>query len=111
MKPLALAHAYMKIFFSGGDPDALRSLFAHDLVFEGPFYTFDSADSYLDSLRNDPPEGMHYDILAAFETASSACLVYRFSKPGVQTPMAQLFETEGNTIRKIVLIFDTGAFG
>ncbi len=110
MKPLDAALRYMGIFFSGSDLEALRPLFADDLIFEGPFYTFDSAEAYLDSLRDDPPEGMTYDILASFESASSACLIYQFSKPGVQTPMAQLFEMEGGVIRKITLIFDTGVF-
>ena len=64
MKPLDLALRYMEIFFSGSDLEALRPLFADDLVFEGPFYTFDSAEAYLDALRNDPPEGMAYEFLA-----------------------------------------------
>lgn len=110
MTPIELALRYLEIFFSGNDLEALRPLFADDLIFEGPFFTFSSADAYLDSLRDDPPAGMAYELLATFERASSVCLIYRFSKPGVQTPMAQWFEIQGEVIRKIVLIFDTGAF-
>ena len=102
MKPLDLARRYMEIFFSGSDLEALYPLFADDLVFEGPFYTFDSAEAYLDSLRNDPPEDMTYELVASFESASSACLIYQFSKPGVQTPIAQLFEIEDQKMSQSV---------
>ncbi len=41
MRPLALALKYMEIFYGGSDIEALRPLFAKDLTFEGPFFTFD----------------------------------------------------------------------
>ena len=110
MTPLDLARRYLEIFYSGSDIDALRPLFADDLSFEGPFYTFDTAEAYLDSLRAAPPEGMTYDVIRAFESASSACVIYQFSKAGIQTPMAQLFEVDAGVIKRILLVFDTGAF-
>ncbi len=110
MRPLALALKYMEIFYGGSDIEALRPLFAKDLTFEGPFFTFDSADAYLDSLRKDPPEGLDYELITTFENGSHVCLIYQFSKPGISIPMAQLFEIEDDKISKIVLIFDTGAF-
>ena len=110
MRPLALALKYMEIFYGGSDIEALRPLFAKDLTFEGPFYTFDSAEAYLDSLRKEPPEGLDYELLQTFEKESHVCLIYQFSKPGISIPMAQLFEIENDKISKIILIFDTGAF-
>lgn len=110
MKPLALALEYMQAFYSERDTEALGRVLHEDLVFRGPLFEFDSAEDYLDSLRADPPRGMHYEILHSFENGSSACLIYRFSKAGVDTPMAQLFETEGGRIKRILLVFDTKAF-
>ncbi len=110
MKPLALALEYMQAFYSERDTEALGRLLHKDLVFRGPLFEFDSAQDYMDSLRADPPRGMQYEILHSFENGSSACLIYRFSKAGVDTPMAQLFETEGGRIKRILLVFDTKAF-
>jgi hypothetical protein len=36
--------------------EALRKIFSDDLKFSGPFYNFDSADDYVNALRNNPPE-------------------------------------------------------
>lgn len=110
MKSLELARKYMEIFFSGGDIEELSQILAKDLVFEGPFYRFNSAKDYLESLRKDPPEGMEYDLLKSFENKSGACLIYRFFKQDISIPMAQIFETKDDRISKIVLIFDARAF-
>lgn len=110
VKPLKLARKYMYIFYSGADIDGLRAILAENVTFEGPFFKFDSAEAYLGSLRGDPREGFAYELIHSFEDDSAACLVYRFSKPGVETLMAQMFEVEGDKITKIVLIFDPRAF-
>ncbi len=110
MSPLELAHKYMEIFFSGGDIEELGHIFSKDFTFSGPFYEFDSAEAYLDSLRSDPPENFCYELIRSFENESSACLVYQFSKTGISTPMAQMFEVSNGKICKILLIFDTGPF-
>ena len=110
MNPLALALQYMDIFYSNREIDTLAPLFADDLVFQGPFYQFDSADAYLASLRSDSRAGLTYSLIHSSATATSACLIYQFSKPGTSTPMAQLFEVEEEKIKKIVLIFDTKVF-
>ena len=110
MTPLDIALRYMKVFFSGGGIEALRPLLADDFRFEGPFYTYDSADAYIDALKADPPEGFAYTLIDAFEGASSACLIFEFSKPGSRIPMAQLFEIENGSISKVLLLFDTDAF-
>jgi len=110
MTPLDLALTYMNIFYDDGDIEALADILADDLIFEGPLFTFDSAGAYLASLREGPPEGMHYELIKTFADESSACLIYRFSKPGISTPMAQLFEVTSGKINKITLIFDSGPF-
>ncbi len=110
MKPLQLALKYMEVFYSGGDMQALRPLLAEDFSFSGPFYTFESAEAYIDSLKADPPKEFEYEIIRSWEDDSSACLIYQFSKPGVSTPMAQMFQVKEGRISKILLVFDTGAF-
>ena len=110
MKPMELALKYMEIFFSGENIEELRPLFAEDFTFRGPLYEFNSAQDYIHSLKLDPPRGFTYEIIGSFENSSSARLVYRFTKPGVSTLMAQLFEVSDDKINKIVLVFDTGVF-
>ncbi len=100
----------MEVFYSGRDPEELHPILADDLVFEGPFLRCASAADYIESLRNDSRDGLTYESLREFESGASACLVYRFSKPCVETTMAQLFETRSDRIAKITLVFDTGAF-
>jgi len=110
MKPLELAKRYMEIFFSGVNFDELGKLFAKDFTFVGPFYRFESAEAYINSLKSDPPKDLKYKIMKTFEEETSVCLVYQFSKPGVTTYMTQIFEVDGGKIKKIVLTFDAGAF-
>ena len=80
MKALDLAMQYMEIFYSGSDIETLSPLFANDFFFEGPFFHFDSAKGYLDSLRKNPPKDMKYEIIYSFEKENCACLIYQFSK-------------------------------
>lgn len=110
MRPLQLAQQYMDIFFSGRDLGALRTLFTDDFSFSGPLYKFDSAEAYILALQSDPPRGFDYEMIRSFEDESCACLVYQFLKPGVSTPMTQLFKVQGDRIRNILLVFDTTAF-
>ena len=110
MTPLELAEKYMDCVFKTGNLEELRNILSDDLQFRGPFFHFDSADDYVNSLRNDPPENFEYEILKSYTDNSSACLVYQFSKPGVSTPMTQTFEAIDGKISSILLIFDTGVF-
>ncbi|MEW8452969.1 MAG: nuclear transport factor 2 family protein [Candidatus Thiodiazotropha sp.] len=109
-KPLDLAEKYMRSFF-GMEPLAeMRAILAEDLLFEGPFLKSFTAKEYLDSLHENPPEDVSYVVEEAYEDENSACLVYWFSKPGVDTRMAQTFEIRDGKIHKIKLVFDTEAF-
>ena len=110
MSPLNLAKKYMAIFFSETDPEELRPLFSEELLFQGPFFSFKTAEDYIMSLKADPPEGFEYKLLKSWSDDSSACLIYQFSKPGISTHMTQWFEVNNGKINKILLIFDTKAF-
>lgn len=110
MTPLELAQKYMDCLFETGNLEELRNILCDDLFFIGPLYKFQSADSYLDSLRNDPPKGFNYRLIKSYGDKTTACLLYQFSKPGISTPMCQLFETHNGKICRILLVFDTDKF-
>ncbi|MEO9851580.1 MAG: nuclear transport factor 2 family protein [Reichenbachiella sp.] len=110
MTPLELAQKYMDIVFNTGDLGQLRTILARDLQFSGPFYSFDSADSYIASMLANPPEGFDFEVIQFYEDETSACLIYNFTKSGISTPMTQLFETDKDRITSILLVFDTRAF-
>ncbi len=110
MTPLDLALRYLNAFYAG-DLATLRPLLDEHLAFEGPWARYDTAADYLAALEEDPPSGMSCTLLETFASETTACVLYRFEKGPVRTPMAQWFETDGTHITRILLIFDTGAFG
>lgn len=110
MKPLELENRYLGIFYSGKNIQDLSQLFATDLKFNGPFYTFDTSEAYINSLLYSPPKDFKYSILHSYENATSACIIYEFSTTGITLPMTQYFEVKNEKISKILLIFDTAKF-
>lgn len=100
----------MECFYGDAPLDSMRHLLADDLEFEGPFYKFNSAKDYLECLKVNPPSEAKYKMLQVYEGGDSVCLVYIFTKPGVETLMAQTFEVANGKIGRIRLIFDTKAF-
>jgi len=100
----------MDSFYGEASLEAMESLLAENLVFEGPFHKSSTAKEYINSLLENPPKKAHYKIEEIFENESSVCLIYMFSKPGVETRMAQTFEVSDGKICKIKLVFDTKAF-
>ncbi len=110
MSPLEIAHKYMDCFYGKEPLEEMRALLAQDLHFEGPLYRFVTGGDYYQSLQDNPPENVNYEILNEYESENSACLVYLFRKPGVETLMAQTLEVENNKICQIRLIFDTSMF-
>ena len=111
MRPIELALKYMASFYGETPLASMIPLLADDLIFKGPFFEFDSAKDYLASLQADPPQEAKYQILDIYEKKNSVCLIYHFSKPGVETTMVQIFEIKKGKIARIKLIFDTAAFG
>ena len=110
MSPLEIAKKYMESFYGEAPLDAMLPLLSENLIFKGPFVEFDTALEYFESLKENPPEGVSYKILNTFENENTVCMIYEFSKPGVITPMAQIFEVVDDKITNIRLIFDTNAF-
>ena len=110
MTPLQLAENYMACFYGEAPMAELEPLLADVLIFQGPLYEFFSARDYLESLIEDPPTGAAYKMIKVYEGDDSVCLIYQFSKQGIETLMAQTFEVENGKITRIILIFDTNGF-
>ena len=110
MNPLELAYKYMEISFSEKDLNLLKNILTNDCKFVGPFYQFNSAQDYIDSLFQDPPINIKYEVIKTYQDDHSACLIYNFTKPGITTKMTQIFEVSENKISGIQLIFDTKPF-
>lgn len=110
MNPLNLALKYMQIVYKSEDYDQLNEILREDCIFSGSLYTFNSAQSYIDSLKKDPPNDFKYEIVNSYQDNNSACLIYNFRKPGIKTKMAQVFEISQNKITTIQLIFDVTPF-
>jgi hypothetical protein len=108
--PLEIALKYMDAMFSGQNMEELAPLLCHDFSFQGPLFQCHSAEEYIEALKADPPVGFKYKIIHSFQSSSSVALFYLFSKPGIQVPMAQLFEFQNDKICRILLIFDSSDF-
>ncbi|WP_299871793.1 hypothetical protein [uncultured Cocleimonas sp.] len=110
MNPTELAKIYMKSFFGEKPLEDLSSILSEDLKFAGPFYTFNTGEEYIESLRESmPADAISYEILQEVEKGNSCCLVYQSKRHGVcgvDEIMAQLFEVSNNQIIRIRLILD-----
>jgi hypothetical protein len=104
--PLDLAHTWLEIFFNSDDPDEFKKIMAPDCSFTGPLARFDSAKSYISSLKSSPPVDCRYELIASFGNSTSALVLYRFIKPGIDTHMAQYFCVSRKKIVAIRLIFN-----
>ena len=100
----------MEAFYGLAPLKQMEVLLADDLEFDGPFYKSDTAKEYLSTLRENPPVDVHFDLEESFENSTSVCFIYRYSKPGVETRMAQTFKITNGKISRIRLVFDTNAF-
>ena len=107
MNPTELAKIYMKSFFGEKPLEEMSSILSEDLKFTGPFYKFNTAEEYIESLQESmPTDEISYEILQEVEKGNSCCLVYQSKRDGVDEIMAQLFEVSNNQIMRIRLILD-----
>ena len=109
-KPLELALEYLEIFVGNKPLSELSDILDEQCSFQGPMYQFNSAVAYINSLESDPALNASYDIIASFEDNSSACIIYQFKKPGIDTAMSQTFKIRNGKIVEILLIFDASVF-
>jgi len=93
--------------FCAVDLAGLAPLLAKDLRLRGPLYRFDSRDSYLDSLKDDPPEECTYRVLSVTESKDCVSLYYDYDKRDRTITIAQLFRFENQRICEMLLVFDS----
>lgn len=96
--------------FCAQDIEALGALLAENFGMEGPLFRFHSREEYLASVSHDAKEERDFRILRMFEDGDEVMVLYRFTKPGVDTMMAQLFRFRDGLIAETVLVFDGRAF-
>ena len=109
-KPTELAQKYMDAFFGKAPLESMEEIFAENLIFEGPYQYTTSAKAYINSLKQNPPINVSYEMEEMFEKENMVCFIYQFSKPRVKTRMVQTFEVNNEKISKTKLIFDTKTF-
>lgn len=95
--------------FCDGDVEGLKPLLADKLRFNGTFHSYNSAEEYLEGLREDPPEKCQYCILSITENSDSVAVFYDYEKKNGVLKIAQLFKVSGRHIHEILLIFDSHA--
>ena len=104
-----VALEFVKCFCSG-DVKALVPLLAADLQLIGPLYQFNSADAYVDSLENDPPEQCGYRVLSITENEDSVSIYYDYERNEREITIAQLFKFKNQQIIEMRLVFDGRGF-
>ena len=106
MTPIELAKEYLQSYFGEKPVEDMLTVLAKDLKFTGPYYRYDSAEEYVDRLKERMPVDKSYDILKQLERGNTCCLVYRHIREGEEDIMAQLFEINEDKITRIRLVFD-----
>ncbi len=105
MTSSATAKTYLKAFFGEIPLEDIRKILADDLQFTGPFYKFDNADDYLESLNETMPQGVvNYEILKEIVKDNTYCIVYQSEQD--EEISAQLFEVVDNKITRIRFMAD-----
>ena len=97
-------------YFCLSDIEGLKTLLTSDLNFSGTFHNYHSAEEYLKSLRNDPPEKCRYKVLSVTENEDSVAVFYEYQKPERTITIAQLFKIRDQKIHEILLVFDGRGF-
>ena len=64
--------------FCSGDVGSLVPLLAGGLRFSGPFYQFNSAEGYLEALRDGPLETCGYRLLSVTESGDNVSVFYDY---------------------------------
>ena len=92
--------------FCAAEVDALAPLLADSLRFSGPFYQFNSAEAYLDVLRDGPLEPSSYRLISVTDGEDRVSVYYDYEKSDATTTIAQLFTFRDQKIIEILLVFD-----
>ena len=93
--------------FCSADVSGLKELLAPDLKFRGPWFQFDSAQDYLESLSNDSFEKCQYRLISVTENDDQVVTIYDYIKVDKKIIIAQLFQFDEHIkINEMLLVFD-----
>lgn len=105
MKPIELAKNYLHAFFGETPLEEMQKILAEDVQFTGPFYKFNTADDYIESLKETmPADVIDYEIIQETENNNTCCIVYKSAQDDEIS--AQLFEVNDNKITRIRFLAD-----
>lgn len=93
--------------FCAGDIAGIEKLLSPDLSFNGPFHQYDSSESYIRSLRRNPPEKSSYKILSILSGDNTVAVFYEYDKPENKLLIAQHFKIRQDSICEILIVFDS----
>jgi len=93
------------------DFERARTLLKDELQFEGPFDTFDDADSYLNSLRGLTEMVTGLEKLKVFVDGDDACIFYDLKTAPVPTARtAEWYRVSDGKISSVTVVFDARRF-
>ena len=97
-------------YFCNSDINRISDLLDDKFHFKGPFIEFDSKESYITSLEENPPINCQIEVQKIFTEGDEVGVFYIFNKENINTPMAQYFKFNKNKIMETLLVFDSKAF-
>ena len=112
---MSSAAAVAEEFFdawTGGEFERARGLL-HDegFRFEGPFDTFEDADSYLEALRTLATVVTGADRMKVFEAGEDACVIYELrTVPVPSSRIAEWYHVRDGRIDSMLVMFDARPF-
>lgn len=101
-----LAKKYLDCCFNS-DFKELSIILVENLTFSGPLLKSNSKDEYLMELKKNPFTNSRYIIKYEFFNHDQVCLVYEIVKNKGDILVTQVFEFDGEKIKKIVTVFDS----
>jgi limonene-1,2-epoxide hydrolase len=109
--PTLVVDDFMRAVREGRLPEA-RARLADDLVFQGPFDSFDDPESYLTALRRLQPIIKGVRIEKVFQDGEDVCVLYTMETNTVigSALICEWFKVLGDRICSIRAVFDARPF-
>lgn len=103
-----LAQHYVRAFCAG-DIAHMATLLADDFAIQGPLYRFDSAQAFLDRLRELNAPRADHELLSLHGDANQASVFFRYRLGPMNLLMAMHFSAREGRLDNALLVFDTAA--
>jgi hypothetical protein len=95
-----------------GDFAAARKLMRDDMTFEGPLDTFDTADAYLEAVKQLASIIQRIDLKKVFVDGEDVCVLYDMvtNSPAGTAFIAEWYQVMGGQISALRAVFDARPF-